>query len=73
GLKEKKNPRTGEVIEKDPKFLKTGDAGLVIMEPVRPIVIETFKDIPQLGRFAIRDSGRTVAVGVVIKINERVR
>ncbi|MHA1839002.1 MAG: translation elongation factor EF-1 subunit alpha [Candidatus Ranarchaeia archaeon] len=72
-LLQKKNPRTGEVIEENPKFLKTGDAGLVKLAPVRPIVVEKYKDIPQLGRFAIRDSGRTVAVGVVMDIAERVR
>jgi elongation factor 1-alpha len=33
--------------------------------------LEVFKDIPQLGRFAIRDMGSTVAVGVVEQITEK--
>ena len=72
-LKQKKNPRTGEVIEENPKFIKTGESALVTLEPVQPMVLEKYRDIPQLGRFAIRDSGRTVAVGVVMDIIEKVR
>jgi len=35
------------------------------------MVIESFQDIPQLGRFAIRDMGSTIAVGVVKEIVEK--
>ncbi|MHA1238461.1 MAG: translation elongation factor EF-1 subunit alpha [Candidatus Odinarchaeia archaeon] len=62
---EKFDPKTGAVIQKNPDFVKTGDGCVVKLVPVRPLVIERTKDIPQLGRFAIRDMGRTVAVGVV--------
>ena len=70
-LIQKIDPRTGQVIEEKPSFLKTGDGAVVKLRPVRPIVIEPFKEIPQLGRFAIRDMGTTIAVGVVTEITEK--
>lgn len=53
-----------------PDILKNGDAAVVKLVPVKPAVIENFKEFPQLGRFAIRDMGQTVAVGVVMSIDE---
>jgi peptide chain release factor subunit 3 len=32
------------------------------------ICIERFKDFPQLGRFTLRDEGRTIAIGKVEKL-----
>ena len=62
---------TGQVVEEKPSFLKVGDSALVKMRPLRPMVLENFKDIPELGRFAIRDMGATVGVGVVQEIKEK--
>lgn len=59
------DPRTGKIVERQPKMLKKGEAAVVVFEPIKPMVIEKFKEIPQLGRFAIRDMGRTIGVGVV--------
>jgi elongation factor 1-alpha len=64
------DPRTGETVQEKPDFIKQGDSALVKLRPVTPICLETYKDMKQLGRFAIRDSGRTVAVGIVQKITE---
>lgn len=55
------------VIEEEPRFLRTGDAALVKLRPLKPLVIEIFSKMPKLGRFAIRDMGRTVAAGIVVK------
>jgi elongation factor 1-alpha len=35
---------------------------------LRPVCVEEYSDFPQMGRFAIRDMGITVAAGVVKKI-----
>ncbi|MDI6655730.1 MAG: translation elongation factor EF-1 subunit alpha [Candidatus Hydrothermarchaeota archaeon] len=64
----KLDPKTGNILEKAPKFLKTGDAGVIRIEPTRPMVIEKVKEIPQMGRFAIRDMGTTIAAGMVVDI-----
>ena len=70
-LQKKLDPKTGQVKEENPQFLKTGDAAIVKIRPTRPMVIEKAKEIPELGRFAIRDMGQTVAAGVCIDIEPR--
>jgi len=49
--------------------LKTGDAAIVKIQPLRPLCLEKFTDFPQMGRFALRDMGTTIAAGVVKEIN----
>jgi elongation factor 1-alpha len=62
------DPRTGQPTEEKPKTIKTGDSAIVKITPLRPIVLETFKDFPELGRFALRDMGSTVAAGIVREV-----
>jgi len=69
-IQKKLDPRTGQVKEENPDFIKTGDAAIVKVVPTRPMVIESSKKIPQLGRFAIRDMGQTVAAGVCLEVEE---
>lgn len=64
-IDEKMDRRTGKTMEANPKFVKSGDACMVTMEPTKPMVVETFNDYPPLGRFAVRDMRTTVAVGVI--------
>jgi elongation factor 1-alpha len=63
--------RLAPVKEDNPKFLKTGDAAIVRIKPTQPLCVEVFKDFPQLGRFAIRDMGKTVAAGVITAIKKK--
>ena len=70
-LVRKIDPRSGQVVEEKPTFLKTGDAALVRMEPLHPIAIESYTDFPELGRFAVRDMGTTIAAGVVKEITKK--
>ncbi len=70
-LQKKLDPRTGQVKETNPTFLKTGDAAIVKIRPTRPMVIEKVKEIPQLGRFAVRDMGSTIAAGMCIDITPK--
>jgi elongation factor 1-alpha len=69
-IQKKLDPKTGQVKEENPDFIKTGDAAIVKVIPTRPMVIESSKKIPQLGRFAIRDMGQTVAAGICIDVEE---
>ena len=66
----KLDPATGQPKEENPDFLKTGDAALVTIKPTKPMVIENIKEIPHMGRFAIRDMGQTVAAGMCIDITQ---
>ncbi|MEA3559395.1 MAG: translation elongation factor EF-1 subunit alpha [Candidatus Thermoplasmatota archaeon] len=70
-LQKKLDPKTGQVKEENPDFLKTGDIAIVKIRPTRPLVIEKVKEIPQLGRFAIRDMGTTVAAGMCIDVEKK--
>ncbi len=65
------DPRTGHVVEEKPSFIKTGDGALIKMRPLRPISIEPYGTFPELGRFAVRDMGTTIAAGVVKDIIEK--
>jgi elongation factor 1-alpha len=65
------NPATGATDEENPKFLKVGDSAIVRIRPVRPTCIETFQEFPEMGRFALRDMGATIAAGVVKEITEK--
>jgi len=67
-IEKKLDPRTGAVAQENPDFIKNGDAAIVRIKPTVPLVIEKQKDIPQLSRFAIRDSGTTVAAGMCIDV-----
>merc|ERR1712113_1290367 len=64
-IKEKVDRRTGKSVEDNPKFIKSGDAAIVLLTPSKPMCVEAFTDYPPLGRFAVRDMRQTVAVGVI--------
>jgi elongation factor 1-alpha len=64
------DPRTGEVTEENPDYLKKGDAAMVLIKPTKPLAIEEQAKFKQLSRFAIRDMGKTVAAGMCLKIEE---
>jgi elongation factor 1-alpha len=57
--------RTGKKKEDEPKAIKSGDAAIVEMVPTKPMCVEAFSEYPPLGRFAVRDMRKTVAVGVI--------
>ncbi|KZN24589.1 elongation factor 1-alpha [Haladaptatus sp. R4] len=65
------NPSTGEIAEENPDFIKSGDAATVTVRPQKPLSIEPAGEIPELGSFAIRDMGQTVAAGQVLEVNEK--
>lgn len=69
-LLEKIDRRTGKKTEDHPKFIKRGDAAMVKFVPSKPMVVESFKDYPPLGRFAVRDMRQTVAVGVIKEVEK---
>ena len=64
-LQSKIDRRSGKELEKEPKFVKSGDAAIVKMVPQKPMCVEVFTEYPPLGRFAVRDMRQTVAVGVI--------
>ncbi len=67
-IEKKINPRTGEVVEENPDFIKQGDAAVIVVEPQKPLCIETASDFPKLASFAIRDMGKTIAAGKCLSV-----
>ncbi len=67
-LIEQIDPRSGEVIKKNPDFLKNGDSARVRIKPQGNLCLETQKENPYMSRFAVRDAGSTVAAGICNEI-----
>ncbi len=70
-LLKKIDPKTGQTSEENPQFLKTGDVAIIKVKPTKLLCIETAKDFPPLGRFAVRDMGSTIAAGMVISVTPK--
>ncbi|EMA49899.1 MULTISPECIES: translation elongation factor EF-1 subunit alpha [Halococcus] len=64
------DPSSGEVDEENPDFIQSGDAAVVTVRPQKPLSIEPSSEIPELGSFAIRDMGQTIAAGKVLSVDE---
>ncbi|KNE57798.1 translation elongation factor Tu [Allomyces macrogynus ATCC 38327] len=60
--------KTGKRTKKPPQFVKKGSMCIARIECQRPIVVDTFKNNPQLGRFTLRFESTTVAMGKVTKL-----
>mmetsp|Transcript_33437 Transcript_33437/g.44077 ORF Transcript_33437/g.44077 Transcript_33437/m.44077 type:complete len:446 (+) Transcript_33437:28-1365(+) len=71
GMKNKVDRRTNKMTEAEPKSLKTNEGADITLEPQRPLCVESFKEFPPLGRFAVRDMRMTVAVGVIKGVTKR--
>ncbi|KAF9055061.1 hypothetical protein BDZ89DRAFT_1055681 [Hymenopellis radicata] len=61
---------TGRKSKKPPQFAKRGQKIVALIETTAPICVERFADYPQLGRFTLRDEGRTIAIGKITKLVE---
>ncbi|KAH7290140.1 hypothetical protein KP509_30G033600 [Ceratopteris richardii] len=62
------DPKTKKVAKKKPLFVKSGAVVVVRIQVVDIICVERFDDFAQLGRFTLRDEGKTVAIGKVTNL-----
>jgi peptide chain release factor subunit 3 len=63
-----KSEKGSERVEKQkPQFARSFAKIICRIETRIPIALEKYDTIPQLGRFTLRDEGRTIAVGKVLK------
>jgi len=60
--------KTGKKSRRPPQFAKRGQKIVALIEAAAPICVETFDDHPQLGRFTLRDEGKTIAIGKITKL-----
>lgn len=62
------NPKSGEITRERPRCLMKGQAAMVEIIPALPMPVEMFSSCQALGRVALRDAGRTLAVGTITKV-----
>jgi elongation factor 1-alpha len=70
-LLEKNDRRSAKKLEDNPKSVKSGDSAIVKLIPSKPMCVEAFSQYPPLGRFAVRDMKKTVAVGVIKEVTKQ--
>jgi elongation factor 1-alpha len=56
----------GSVTVKKPKLLKSFDEARIVVKMLRPICIEKFEHVPELGRFTIRSNQYTIGSGEIV-------
>jgi peptide chain release factor subunit 3 len=60
--------KKGKVKKEHPAYLNIGSIGIVRIEFTFPLAVEKFAEFPQLGRFTLRDKGKTIAIGKVMRL-----
>ena len=60
--------KTGEVTKVNPRRLIKGQTAAVLVTAARDMCLEEYSKCKALGRLALRQSGRTIAVGVVTRV-----
>jgi translation elongation factor EF-1alpha len=60
---------TGQTnLIKKPKLLKSFDEAKVVVKMLRPICIEKYEHVPELGRFTIRSNQYTIGSGEIVML-----
>ncbi len=54
------------ITVKKPKLLKSFDEAKVVVKMMRPICIEKYEHVPELGRFTIRCNQYTIGSGEIL-------
>jgi sulfate adenylyltransferase subunit 1 (EFTu-like GTPase family) len=63
-----KEKDTGELVKKEaPKFTRSFAKCLVRISTKTPIPVEKVTDCPSLGRFTLRDEGKTIGIGRIMR------
>jgi len=60
-------------VKQKPKFAKSNQKIIVRIAPKTPISLEKFETIQQMGRFTLRDEGKTISVGKILKYKPYVK
>ena len=64
---EEKNEKGEIVVKQKPQFCRSFSKITCRIQTRIPIAVEKHDLMPQLGRFTLRDEGRTIAVGKILK------
>lgn len=62
-----KNDRGEETVTDKPKFVRSNSKMICRITPKNPIALEKLEVMPQMAKFTLRDEGKTIAIGRVLK------
>jgi len=62
------DPKTLKPIKKDPAFAKAGECVIARLELSQALTLAPQAEFDKMGRFMLRDKGRTIAIGRVLKL-----
>ncbi|XP_046855668.1 eukaryotic peptide chain release factor GTP-binding subunit ERF3A-like isoform X2 [Xenia sp. Carnegie-2017] len=62
--------KTGKKSQTHPRFVKQDQICIAKFQTDGIVCMETFAEFPQMGRFTLRDEGKTVAIGKVLKLKQ---
>jgi peptide chain release factor subunit 3 len=60
--------KKGKVLATQPKFLREGSIGIVRIKLKDVTALEKIEEFPGLARFTLRDRGKTLAIGKVLRL-----
>jgi len=60
--------KTGENKPGKPRFVREGSLCVAQLKTARTVCVETFESFQQLGRFTLRDAGRTIGIGKILRL-----
>jgi peptide chain release factor subunit 3 len=60
--------KTNAESKKRPTYVKSNSVVRARLATTKPVPVELFTTLPQLGRFTLRDGGRTIAMGKVTSV-----
>jgi sulfate adenylyltransferase subunit 1 len=60
------DPASIEVIEQDARQIKAAEIADVLIKLHKPVLVDAFAEIPEMGRFVLEHAGHPVAGGIVI-------
>ena len=61
------NDKGEETVNNKPKFARSNSKMICRIAPKNPIALEKLDVMPQMARFTLRDEGRTICIGKVLK------
>lgn len=60
------DPASIEVIEQEARQIKAAEIADVLIKLNKPVVVDSFADIPEMGRFVLEHAGHAVAGGIIL-------
>uniref|UniRef100_A0A0N5C1M4 Tr-type G domain-containing protein n=1 Tax=Strongyloides papillosus TaxID=174720 RepID=A0A0N5C1M4_STREA len=62
------NKKTG--AKERARYVRQDEKAIIRFEAAESFCMETFKNFPQMGRFTLRDEGKSIAIGKIVKVVE---